>query len=127
MPKDQLRRTSFLETNQSHGQESEEEEVAEEAEMQWRTDSEDLYLASVDYGVNLNTSVNKTFEAFGEEAAMHMGTERVGEGCLQAFQLQESGISELQDRRSHERQHPGDGHGDGVRPVQQSFKEDSSW
>ena len=92
VPKDQLRRTSFLETNQSHGQESEEEEVAEEAEMQWRTDSEDLYLASVDYGVNLNTSVNKTFEAFGEEAAMHMGTERVGRDVFKLFSFKNPGL-----------------------------------
>ncbi|CAE7829158.1 unnamed protein product, partial [Symbiodinium sp. KB8] len=96
VPKDLLRRTSFLETNQSYEEESEEEEFAEEAEedaeMQWRTDSEDLYLASVDYGVNLNTSVNKTFEAFGEEAAMHMGTERVGKDVFKLFSFKNPGL-----------------------------------
>ena len=90
VPKDQLGRTSLLETNQSHDEE--EEEAEEGTETLWRTDSEDLYLASVDYGVNLNTSVNKTFEAFGEEAAMHMGTERVGRDVFKLFSFQNPGL-----------------------------------
>ncbi|CAE7238427.1 unnamed protein product [Symbiodinium sp. CCMP2456] len=90
VPKDELGRTSLLETNQSH--DAEEEEAEEALQTQWRTDSEDLYLASVDYGVNLNTSVNKTFEAFGEEAAMHMGTERVGRDVFKLFSFKNPGL-----------------------------------
>ena len=85
VPKDELSRTSFLETNQSHV------EAEEEAETLWRTDSEDLYLASVDYGENLNTSVNKTFEAYGEEAAMHMGTEE-GNEVFKLFSFKNPGL-----------------------------------
>ncbi|CAE7485079.1 unnamed protein product [Symbiodinium natans] len=79
-PMDTLRRTSFLQGNQTHqSQENEATETAKaKAEMaeeglQWKAETEDLYLASVDYGEHMNTSVEKTFEAYGEEAARRMG------------------------------------------------------
>jgi len=84
VPKDQISRTSFLETNQSQGEEEVEEE--EGGESLWKTDSEDLYLASVDYGENLNTSVNKTFEAYGQEAM------KAGEDVFKLFRFKNPGL-----------------------------------
>ncbi|CAE7627339.1 unnamed protein product [Symbiodinium sp. CCMP2592] len=87
VPKDQISRTSFLETNQNQSQEEEEVEGEEGGESLWKTDSEDLYLASVDYGENLNTSVNKTFEAYGQEAAM-----KAGEDVFRLFRFRNPGL-----------------------------------
>ena len=85
-----LKRTSFLQGDRSHNsQEGEAAEIAKaQAEMekkglQWKAGSEDLYLASLDYGEHMNTSVGNTFEAYGEEAARRMGT---GSG-LDGFKL----------------------------------------
>ncbi|CAE7256573.1 unnamed protein product [Symbiodinium sp. CCMP2592] len=102
VPNDRLSRTRFfLETNQSHsrqsqGQGHQEEESdsnsEDEAETVWKTESENLYLASVDYGVDLNTSLKKTFEAYGEEAAMHMGTEKLGKDVFKLFSFRNPGL-----------------------------------
>ena len=55
--------------NPQEGQAGEAAELAdardkmEQEGLQWKAETEDLYLASVDYGAELNTSVDKTFEA----------------------------------------------------------------
>ncbi|CAE7242733.1 unnamed protein product [Symbiodinium sp. CCMP2592] len=73
--------------NQSQGEaeaevELSEEEVAAEA-FQWRTQSEDFYLASLDI------SVNKTFEAYGEDAARHVGA---GKESFELFSFKNPGL-----------------------------------
>ena len=98
VPVEAMSRTSLLQTggNQSVKEaEAEAEAEREEAEvLEWRTDSEDLYLASVDYGENLNTSVNKTFEAYGEEAARHMNTAgKEGERVFEIFTFNHPGLT----------------------------------
>ncbi|CAE7564912.1 unnamed protein product [Symbiodinium sp. CCMP2592] len=96
IPMDSLKR-SFLQSKSHLGQESQagetgEAELAkardkmEQEGLHWKAETDDLYLASVDYGAELNTSVDKTFEAHGEEAARHMASSRSGSG-LEEFKL----------------------------------------
>ena len=68
-----LGRLSLLqEASNTTSRQEKSEASSEEESLQWRTETEDLYLASVDYGANMSTSMDKTFEAYGEEAAGRM-------------------------------------------------------
>ncbi|CAE7771562.1 unnamed protein product, partial [Symbiodinium sp. CCMP2456] len=70
---DPMSRTSFLQSNESLNESATEEVEDATEDMYWKADSEDLYLASMDYGENM--SVNKTAELFGHDAARRMAHE----------------------------------------------------